>query len=224
MRSVAFEPVPASDGARLQLVTTAYHVEVAARLALPDRQGQSPVALLGDHPVGHVHEPVDLAVVAEAGDPVDLVDDVHDLVAQAALFLPLADLVSGLVVDLAHRDVPLVDDAEQQSGAAAPAMWVAVRVRLEVIEVALLLEILDDALGDGVRVESGQPPEPVEVVPVFVERRDDREADRPAQLVVLGTTPGRDVDDARALFLAALVPRHDAMLVAGGRERIADRL
>ena len=66
-----------------------------------------------------------------------------------------------------------------------------------------------------VRVQTGQPAEAGEVVAVLVERRDDRQAERLAQLVVLGAAAGRDVDDARALVLADLVPRHDAVLVAG---------
>ena len=64
------------------------------------------------------------------------------------------------------------------------------------------------------RVEAAQPAEARQVVAVLVERRDDRQAELLAQLVVLGARAGRDVDDARALVLADLVPRDDAVLVA----------
>src|SRR3954454_20956456 len=92
-------------------------------------------------------------------------------------------------------------------------MRVAVRVRLEGVEAALLLEILHGAPPDGGRVTAGQPADPLEVVAVLVERCHDREPDRLAELVVLSATTGRDVDDARALFLADLVPGNDSMLV-----------
>ncbi len=87
-------------------------------------------------------------------------------------------------------------------------------VRLEVVEEALLLQVLDDALRDPVSIEPGQPAEARQVVPVLVERRDDRQAERLAELVVLRAGAGRDVDDARALVLADLVPGDDAVLVA----------
>ena len=57
-------------------------------------------------------------------------------------------------------------------------------------------------------------PKPVQVVADLVERRDDRQAQRLAELVVLRAAAGRDVDDARALVLADLVPGDDAVLVA----------
>src|SRR3712207_9551708 len=52
---------------------------------------------------------------------------------------------------------------------------------------------------------------------------DHRQPERLAQLVVLGTTPRRDMDDAGALVLAHLVPGHDTMLVAHG-DRKSTRL
>ena len=87
VRGVALERLPARDGPLVQLVAAADDVERAARLAVVDRQRQAPVALLADHPVVHVQQPVELALVAEAGDPPDLVDDLHDLVAQARVDL-----------------------------------------------------------------------------------------------------------------------------------------
>ena len=84
MGRMALERLPALDGALAQLLAAADDLHRAARRAVVDRQRQPVVALLGDHPVAHVAEPVELPLVAESGDPADLVDDLHDLVAEAA--------------------------------------------------------------------------------------------------------------------------------------------
>ena len=54
VRAVALELVPALDGALLQLGLGADDLEVAAVLAVVDRQREAVVALLRDHPVVHV--------------------------------------------------------------------------------------------------------------------------------------------------------------------------
>jgi hypothetical protein len=112
MRGVALEPVPALDRALLQLLATTDHLDRAAGRAVVDRQRQPPVALLADHPVVHVAEPVELPLIAEIGDPADLVDDFHDLVAKTPVDLLGGERLARLVVDLAHADVPLVDQPE----------------------------------------------------------------------------------------------------------------
>ena len=220
VRRVPLQLLPARDGAALQLLATADHVEGAAGGALPDGQRQAPVALLGDHPVAHRAQPVELALVAEAGQPADVIDHVHDLVAQAALQLRRRQLRPRHVVDRAHVDVPLVHHPEQQRRAAAPAVRVAVRVRLQVVEEAARLEVLDDAAGGAGCVEPAEPAEVGQVVARFVERRDDRQPQRLAEAVVLRAAARRDVHDAGALGLADLVPGDDAMLV---RSRAARR-
>ncbi len=53
-------------------------------------------------------------------------------------------LCAGHLVDLAHGDVPLIHDPEEQRRAAAPAVRVAVRVGLEVVVEVERLELLDD--------------------------------------------------------------------------------
>ena len=112
VRRVALERVPALDRPLAQLLAAADDLDRAARAAVVDRQRQAPVALLADHPVVHVAEPVELALVAEVGDPADPVDDLHDLVAQAGVDLLGRQRLARLVVDRAHADVPLVDEAE----------------------------------------------------------------------------------------------------------------
>ncbi len=86
VRGVPFEFIPAFDRAFFQFVFIADHVVVAAVITDPDRQGQAPIAFLGDHPVVHIAQPVEFAFVTELGDPADLVDHIHDLVAQGSLF------------------------------------------------------------------------------------------------------------------------------------------
>ena len=176
VRRVPLERLPALDRALLELVAPADDLDRAARLAVVDRQRQAPVALLADHPVVHVAEPVELALVAEVGDPADLVDHVHDLVAEARVDLLGRQRLARLVVQRTHADVPLVDEAEDERRPAPPAVRVAVVDRLEAVEPALALQVLDDRLGDVADVAPGQAAEPVEEDAALVERRDDRQA------------------------------------------------
>ncbi len=204
----------------LQLLAPADDVEVPAGRAVVDRQRQAVVALLGDHPVAHVEEPVQLPLVAEARDPPDPVHDLHDLVAEGGVHLLLRQLVARPVVDLAHADVPLVHEAEQERRAAAPAVRVAVAVRLEVVEEPPLLEVVTGSPRDVGGLAPAQPVEPVVVAPVLVDRPDHRQADLAAQLVVLRAAARGDVDDPGPLLLADLVPGDHAVLVARLRERV----
>ncbi len=95
-------------------------------------------------------------------------------------------------------------------------------VRLEVVEAAAPLEVIDNGLRDVRRLLAAQPAEPLDVAPVLVDRPDRRQPERCAELVVLGAGAGRDVDDARALVLTDLVPKHDPVLVGRVPERLAD--
>ena len=207
----------------LQLLPTADDVERPARLAVVDRQRQPVVALLGDHPVAHVEEPVQLPLVAEARDPPDPVHDLHDLVAKRGVHLRLRQLVPRPVVDLAHADVPLVNESEQERRAAAPAVRIAVAVRLDVVEEPPLLEVGQDRLADVGGLAPAQPVEPRVVPAVLVDRPDHRQADLATQLVVLRTAARGDVDDPGPLLLADLGPGDHAVLVARLRERLPDR-
>ena len=84
------------------------------------------------------------------------------------------------------------------------------------------LEVLDHPRRDRLGIQAGEPAEAVDVATRLVERADDRQPERLAQLVVLGAAAGRDVDDARALVLADLLPGDHPMPVlraAPGRPR-----
>ncbi len=162
VRGMALKGLPTGERSFLELLAATDDVERAARLAVVDRQRQAPVALLADHPVAHVDQPVELPLVAEAGDPADLVDDLHDLVAEAGIDLIFRELAPGPVIHRAHADEPLVDEPEDQRRLAAPAVRVAVDVRLEPVEAVLPLEVLDDGLADVTDVATGERPEAVD--------------------------------------------------------------
>ncbi len=111
---VAGEHVEAAHRPLVQLLLAADDIEVLTVFALadPDRQGQPPEALLRDHPVAHVLEPVELAGLAVRREPADLRDELLDAVAPV------------------HTDEPLVDQAEDELALAAPAVRVDVGVAL----------------------------------------------------------------------------------------------
>src|SRR5204863_353567 len=79
-RGMPLERLPARNGAVTQLVAAADHLPRLAVLAHPDRQRQAVVALLADHPIAHVSEPVELALLQADpfGQPVDLARDFGD--------------------------------------------------------------------------------------------------------------------------------------------------
>src|SRR5262245_57077881 len=108
---MALEGVPALHSAFAKLLFTADDVDIAALSAFEDWQRQTPVALLGDHPVVHVREPIELAVQAEAWIPLRRPGSVHHR-------LP----------EVIHGDVPLVDQSEDEVRAAAPANRITVPV------------------------------------------------------------------------------------------------
>jgi hypothetical protein len=230
VRGVPLELIPSLDGTLLELIATADDLDPTARRAVIDRQSEAPVALLADHPVVHVVEPVELTLVPEIGDPADLVDDLHDLVAQAGVDLLPGQGLARLLVHRAHVDEPLVDEAKDEGRPASPAMRVAVGDGLEPVETALALQVLDDRVGHVADVGAGQVAEIVDEDARLVERGDDRQPERLAQLEVLGAAARGDVDDAGPLLLADLVPRHDDVLVrmvgvvaGAGSEGLADR-
>ena len=223
VRAVALELAPALNGARGQLFPAGQDVDSAAR-AVVDRQGQAPIALLADHPVMHVQEPVQLPLVTESRDPLDVADYIHDLVSQAGVDLGRSKFCARRRVDLTHADVPLIDEAEDERRAATPAVGIAVSDRFESIEAVLVLERLDDRVFDVADIAAAERTEPGDDDSTLIERGDRRQAQRLAQREVLSAATGGNVDDAGALFLADLVPQDNSMLVgrpvrAGNRRK-----
>ena len=79
---VSIEFIPTPNRALFQLITRTDHVNVIARIAFVDRQRETVVALLRDHPVLHVAEPVEFSGFAESGDPFDGFGCVHHRMSQ----------------------------------------------------------------------------------------------------------------------------------------------
>ncbi len=157
MRRVALESIPAFHGFRFQLLAAADHREMLARAADPDGQGESPEALLRDHPVVHVAQPVQLAGFAIRRNPLDGGHHALDAVAPV------------------HADEPFVHRTEDQLLFAAPAMRIDVRIPLARHQESGGLQSRHHLVGHLAGVASGERAEPVEENRALVERCDERE-------------------------------------------------
>src|SRR5215213_2923742 len=60
VRGMPVEPIPTVERPLLEVGEPADYVERAAALAVVDREREAPIALLADHPVVHVQEPIEL--------------------------------------------------------------------------------------------------------------------------------------------------------------------
>ena len=160
MGRVSVERVPAGLRLLFKLFATTDDVKVAARATFPDGQRQSPIALLGDHPVAHVAKPIQLALHAPRGNPSRLLGGGHDFLAQLRV----------------HVDEPLVDEAIGELLFASPAVRIAVDVPLLGEENFTLLQIGDDFVGNVVETLAGEEPELRSKASVFVQRGDLRQA------------------------------------------------
>ena len=127
MRRVALELVPAGHRPIAQLVVRADDLPAVALGALPDGQRQAVVALLADHPVGHVPQPVELALLQPdpLRQPGHRARGVREQLAQRV-----------------HGDEPLIHQPEDDLGAAAPADRVGVAVLLACDQQALQLQVV----------------------------------------------------------------------------------
>ena len=169
------------DRARLELRARADHVQVAARARI-ERQRQPVIATPRDVPVAHVVQPV-----------------VHALAHVLRRPLHFGVRVEHLLAEVAHRDEPVVGDAEDERRVAAPAVRVAVLVQARLDEEAALAEIADDLVG---RLDGREPVQPAVVVveaPGLVDGHEHGQVLALAQLEVLGARTRRDMDDPGAL-------------------------
>ena len=90
-------------------------------------------------------------------------------------------------------------------------------------EEAALGEVADDLVGRLDGREAVQPAVVVVEAAGLVDRRQHRQAERAAELEVLGAGAGRDVDDPGALLERDLVPRDDAVLDARAGREVVER-
>ena len=171
-----------------------------------DGERQPVVTAAGDVPVAHVAQPVVHALAHVLGRPLD---------RRVRLEQGRADLV--------HRDHPIVGDAPDERRVTAPAMRVPVHVGACLEQDALLREPADDLIGGLGRREPVQPPVAVVEAARLVDGREHREIVDPAELEVLLTRAGSDVDDPGAILERDVVPRDDAVLDACGRRKVVER-
>ncbi len=200
------ELVESAGRALLELGLRADHVQVAA-VAGVEGQRQAVVTAPRDVPVAHVAEPVVHALAHVAGRPLDL------LVRREQLRPELVD-----------RDQPVVRDAPDQRRVAAPAVRIAMLVRLGRDERPALGEPADDLIGGLDGREPVQPTVGVVEPARLVDRHQHRQLVDPAELEVLLPSAGRDVDDSRPLLERDLVPRdHTVRDLTPGTELVERR-
>ena len=217
MGGVAFKFLPAFDSAFLQFFATADSFKVVAgfRIALPDGQGQSPVAFFGDHPIVHIAQPIQFAIFAKRRYPVDFFGDIHNLVAQTGFFFFRRHFCARFVVEFAHTNEPLVNQAKDQFGFAAPAGGVAVGVVFYVVQESLLLQIFKDRRGNVADVLAAEPVKAVYKVTFVVNGSDEGEVVFAAKLKIFRAAAGGNVYNARAFGFAHFIPGDNLMRFFG---------
>ena len=149
--------------------------------------------------------------MAERGEPRDVVDHIHDLIAQAPRLLRGTQLLAWLLVGGAHADKPLIHESEGERRCTAPAVRVSVRDRLSTQEAPALLKGSKDEIGNSEPVFAAQFIEPLKVDTALINRRNHRQSFGDAERVVLAAAGRGDVHDARPLLCSNITPRDDAV-------------
>ena len=126
---MATKLLPALHSTSFQFVLIANDLVMPTGVAFPERQGESPVAFLADHPIVHVAQPVQLTVETEGRNPADLARHVHDSMPQ-----------------FVHADEPLIHQPKDEFHAAAPTGRVAVFVGLNVVQESFVSQGFEDRL------------------------------------------------------------------------------
>ncbi len=150
MGGVTVEILPSSDGAFFQFCLTADDAKAAALVTFVDGQRQAVIPLFADHPIVHVSQPIHFAVMPKAGIPVDLVNPIHDLIAQTGRFFRFRHLFARFVVQFAHADEPLIHQSIDQLFAATPAVRVAMAVPLFAVVDLFFVQAVEDVGRDAV--------------------------------------------------------------------------
>src|ERR671934_257703 len=190
------------DRACLQLLRGADHVQLAARARI-EGQRQAVEAAARDVPVAHVPEPV-----------------VHPLAVLRRRPLDSGVRVQERLPDLVDADEPVVGHAPDERRVAAPAMRVAVLVEARADQEAPFAKVAGDLIGSVAGRGAVQPAVVLVEAPRLVDRGQHRQALAPAEIEVLLTRAGRDVDDARAFLERDLVPGDDPVLDSFRRRKV----
>ena len=193
VRRIPLEHFPAFNRFFFQLFFTADDNKVVALAANPDREGESPKAFLGDHPIAHVAKPVLLARFAFRWNPLDGRNDVLNAIA------PI------------HANEPLVDRAEHKLFLAAPAVRINVGIFLASHEHAARLQCSDNIVRHFVGIAFGKLSEAIEKNRAVIQRCDERDAVFLAKLLVFRAATRRDMDKPGTFGFADLFPTNHAM-------------
>ena len=176
--------------------------DLAAVVTVPGRDLMTPPKLTGNAPIVHVFHPVEIGLgeaVRHELDPAVL----HDL--------------DRLLSQRFHLDEPLRARQRLNHRAAAIAAADVVAVRLDLDEIALLLEIGDDRLAAFIAIH------PVVFAAVndlriFVDALDLLEVMAEADFIVVRVVAGRHLDSAGAKAKLDIIIRHDRQLSPDQRE------
>ena len=144
--------------------------------------------------------------MAERGEPRNVVDDVHDLVAQAPRLLCSSELLAWLLVGGTHADEPLIYEPEGEWRRTAPAVRISVRDLLSTQEAPALLQRNKDKISNSEPVLTTQFVESLEVRAALINGRNHRQAFGDTERVVLAAAGRGDVHDARPLLCADVAP------------------
>ncbi len=200
-----FELLETGDGALFELGPRPDHVQVAA-LAGIERQRQAEVALARDVPVAHVAQPV-----------------VHPLLVLRRCPFDGRIRVEHRLPDLVRGDEPVVHDAKDERGLAAPADWIAVHDRPLRDEDASLAQRFGHTRCDLSRREAGEVAVRRKHSPGLVDRREHGKVVDAGELEVLGARARCDVNDAGSLVERDVVPRDHAVNDTGLRLELVER-
>ena len=156
--------------------------------------------------------------MAERREPRNVVDDVHDLIAQAPRLLGGGQLLAWLLVGGAHADKPLINKSEGERRCAAPTVRIPVGDLLAAQEAAALLERGKDKISDSEPILAAEVVESWKVGTALVDWRNHRQPFGDAEGMVLATARRGNVHDARPLLCADVTPRDHSVRGTVGAE------
>ena len=145
--------------------------------------------------------------MAERREPRNVVDNIHNLIAQTCRLLCRGQLFTWFLIGGAHANKPLIYETEGERSCATPAVRVTVRDLFTTQQAAALLQRCEDRIGNSEPILAAELVKTLKVGTTLINWRDHRKAFRNAESVVLAATRRGDVHDARPLLSANITPR-----------------